>query len=243
MIFVTLILAVDLLQRTESSPPKKTIENIKQLQSQIQENEAEIKRLSAQVQQGNNPAGKLASLDVETLRRKIANRTQQNQVLASQIQKLQRDKVAVIRRQTEVQSRESTTRRAEEKTIKQLKDAIRVTREKLRDLGNGKRVIYNVAKGNWTDRWIVQVSGRQIVVAPIGRKQAPRAFNNPAAFQTWSSTLNLSANYFLLIVKPDGIGNFKTIRAGLRSAGAALGFDLIGADQSAVDTKSGGSNP
>lgn len=239
MIFVTLLLAVELLQRTASAPPQKTIENIKRLQSQLQENEDQIRRLQSRIQSSTNPANELAALDAPTLRRKIDRRRQQNKTLATQIRKLRRDKSLAIRRKAVAQSREAQTRPDEERKLKDLKKSISETQARLKKFGKGKRVVYNVAKGSWKERWIVQISGQRILAAPLGRTERPREFASASAFETWAGRRGVSSFYFLLIVQPDGIRQFETIRKTLKNSGASIGFDLIGSDQSAIDPKTG----
>lgn len=243
MILITLVLAIELIERTESSPKQMTSQTIEQLEAQLAENQAEIKRLEAIQAAAGASNSRLAAIDEETLRRRLATRREQNSVLAEKIARAERAREKAQRRKSELDAQNLKSRVTEERRQQELKRKIAETRTSIKKLVSGKLIVFNPAKGISKNMWVAQISARQILVAPLGRSSRPASYSDAAGFQAWMSMRDATADYVLLVVKPDGITLFTTIREQLRSRGFAVGYDLIAADQSAVDPQHGAATP
>lgn len=78
--------------------------------------------------------------------------------------------------------------------------------------------------------WLVDISGSQIVAHSLAANATAesRDFSNYAAFFTWARTCDKSSEYFVLLVRPSGLDNFKKIEERLRDLNFRLGIDFIG---------------
>jgi hypothetical protein len=64
-----------------------------------------------------------------------------------------------------------------------------------------------------------------------------------ADFLAWAQGRDRGREYFVLLIKPAGIEAFAEIQAELKRRGFDLGFDVLAADQTAIDPLTGARLP
>ena len=86
---------------------------------------------------------------------------------------------------------------------------------------------------------LVEITGEAIIVAKTGVSAPPTKHATGAAFTQWAQQLDKNRDYFVLLVKPDGIANYELVRASIKQMGFDVGFDLLNSDQNAIDPERG----
>ena len=87
--------------------------------------------------------------------------------------------------------------------------------------------------------WLVEITGESIIVAKTGVTGPPATLATVGAFKTWAQQRDKSRDYFVLLIKPDGIANYEGVRTSLSQMGFFIGFDLLNPDQTAIDPEKG----
>jgi len=119
------------------------------------------------------------------------------------------------------------------------KEQIRRTREQLQHLKKSNRMIFNPTEGDQKTPWLVELDAGAITVAKVGESARPQTFSNVERFLTWSTSRNRGAEYFVLLVKPGSVESFDKVHGTLTGRGFDVGYDVMAADQTAIDPETG----
>lgn len=239
MILVTLMLALELLQRTENSPPTRTRELIEEIQATLQEVQQEIERLESQQQSSDPSLQELAVLDAETLKRKLEQISARRQSLTQDINELIEDAQETTQREQEV-NEEARRRQPELAELERMRRELEQTREKLEQLQDSNRVVFNRPQdaGNRTP-WLVEFTGSEILVAELGVSQAPLRFSSESEFLQWVRQKNPSSNFLVLLVKPNSVEQYDGVVDELLDRRFPYGVNLLNSEQTAIDPQTG----
>ena len=238
MILVTLVMAVELVQRTEQAPQQQTAELVKELEHQINETRDAVEELRAQMQQQQKDVTPDAFLDISTLQVKF-RRVQDHRQRGSQDSK----DLAQRRQKTDSQlariRREQISRKDEIATLAKLQEELSKKKEQLKKLSRGNRVVYNPAQGTSRTPWLVELSGTKIVVARMGISAAPQEFSDIPAFQGWVSQLVPSSNYCMVVIRPTAVDSYGDILKMLDGRAIQYGYDAIDEKVIVIDSRDG----
>lgn len=238
---LTLLLALDLVQRKESQASNSSGHLSLELAARLAEAEAELAEMQAAVGTTDDLLRTVADKSPAELRTEIAQRE-------STTTELERERARLERQNTQLQSRhKAELARAFdlEPLRKQQQAAQNKTTEIDRQRAAEKaenRTVFSLPRGTRKEGWIVVIDPAQIAVAPLGRPAQPVAFrssgrlpllgtNGSAAFLEWIDQQQLRSAYFLLLVRPGGADAFDDVQESLTEKRISYGFDLISADQ------------
>jgi len=239
MLVITMLLALELLERTDAAPPRATAAISKDLQQVIAVAEREIAELEPQLQQRGKRLSSAAAVSPLQLRQQIGELEESIRRLRNLInESRQRDqrtkgRVKKARRQQQQQSRKR------EELLADLLRRSTAKRQQLRKLQQSNRLIFNPAAGNSKSPWLVEVSAERLLVAESGVAGKPLAFSDVDAFLRWARQQDKRSEYFVLLLKPDAIELFRETRDGLDEAGFDIGFDLLSKGQTVIDPELG----
>ncbi|MDB4766521.1 hypothetical protein OAG71_02405 [bacterium] len=122
--------------------------------------------------------------------------------------------------------------------LEQVELSIKETNVELNKLKTENRVVYNFRDTTRTP-WLVQVADSEILAARVGSREKPKSFTSAYAFNQFADSVPNSQRYFVLIVRPSGIGNLDTIKAFLIRENLDVGVELIGESTKAIDSEKG----
>ncbi|HUG91482.1 MAG TPA: hypothetical protein VML55_11640 [Planctomycetaceae bacterium] len=238
MLLVTMLLALELLQRQESSPPAATAQISRDLEQVVAEQRAEIKEIEAQLSQEQAELAELAAYDLARAERQSAELAGMNRRLEQELAELRRNESESERRAREARAREQQ-QATDARTVEQLQDEARRKQAQLARLKAAGRVVFNPTAGDAKTPWLVEVAAAGLSVAETGRAAPPQTFADAGSFLAWARRQNPAAVYFVLLIKPDGIETYRTLFAELRRLNFDLGFDLLTSSQTALDPQTG----
>ncbi len=246
LLFVTLLLAVELSQRTEGRPDLPIEQVSDDLQAAVAEARAERDQLAGSTRRDAAALGLAAG-------RSLAEVEQEVRTLTGAIVGRERD-VAELRdreqdagrRQSEAEAR-APQREDLERRRADLETRIAEDERMLNEMKQQDRVVLDVSGVPGGVGWVVDLGPDSIQVAPIDRAAPPRTFRPRLAITGNSAEDQLvawldaeaSGQYVLLLIRPGGHDRFDAIRDEFKTKGRPFGFDLIGARQTVFDPARG----
>jgi len=234
MILITMMLTLELLDRKEQSPQVKTDEAIEQLERVTNQIDAEIAQLEAQL----NANTSVLRYDATTVREQIGELTAARQQLESDVQQLRVESQQSRQRRDRIRQQEQS-QEATPETLASLQEETRKTREQLERLKRSNRMIFNPSEGDQKTPWLVELDADRITVAQVGESARPQVFPSVDSFLSWSSRRNQRTEYFVVLVKPNSVESFAEVHATLSTSGFDVGYDVMPADQTAIDPETG----
>lgn len=240
MILITLMLAIELLDRTDSKSAatnKAQLDDLKEINAEM---EQQIERIKANIAAQQTNVEDLPSLDETTLRN--MKKTAEDGVgnLESDIE-IQKDKLKKNRETLAEKTKQESQRKArEERELQALKDRNDRISQELAEFSSSDRKFFTTGIKD-KDVWVVEFARGQIRAAKIGVQMRPQAFSSAAAFLSWVRSLpNQSAMY--LLVKPSAIDLYRSTRDNL-PAGVDTGFSVIDEGETIMDPVVGVGKP
>lgn len=247
MIFVTLLLALDLSERSLKAGDNPAERDSSDLKGRIEAARAELDVLRRRALLDSRSTGR-SSLADERAEREAADKLDQ----------AEREFAAIERRSDEARDREAEAkirREGAEATVAEESQRKASVAEALRrDLADAKpldRVYFNFEAdaSQSRDGWLALLDDRGISVAPLGRAQRPRTFiglsseedtvdPGTRAFLDWAES-EAQGTYILLVARPSGLERVKFIRREFALTRHAFGIDLVTEMQELLDPEHG----
>ncbi|MFC1757867.1 hypothetical protein ACFL2H_03745 [Planctomycetota bacterium] len=242
MVLITLMLALELVLRDESSPTGETTKIVEQIQStiaDIESMEEKAGELKDRLSTGTDSIGDVAGFDAASVNSELGELDNFNHKLTADLRKIIKDQADAAKREADAENKRAA-KAPDADRVKILHEQIQQKQQTLDDLKSSKRVIFNPTDGSAKTPWLVEVFKETILTAKTGVTAAPETFNEVDSFTEWCvNHRNAQTEYFVLLVKPDGIANYQLIRQHLKSKGFDLGYDLLSAEQVAIDPVKG----
>ncbi|HEY2250576.1 MAG TPA: hypothetical protein VGH74_05930 [Planctomycetaceae bacterium] len=242
MILVTLMLAIEMVNQTESAPPQKTGQISALLENSVADTTAQIEEAKRELEQRQQAVADVAGLDAGRVNSEYQNLTELERRLKREVDDSQRDFEAAKKRRTQAHD-EQERRKADLPTLAQVREEQRQVDEELQKLKKSKRIVFNPAEGAEKRAWLLEVSGERILKAEVGKLDPPQEFLDSSAFKKWASGRIPADEYFVLLVKPSGIEMSRALQSIIAELGFELGVDLLAEDQTAIDRPSGAAPP
>lgn len=243
MILLTLLMALELSQRSLQSPSVQTAVVTEQLETAVVDSEQEITRLEADLANRDKKLQELAAIDEQRLLDESVDIEHQISQLAAGSSNLAAQAEAAARRREQAES-SSQDRQKDVDTARELMVRAAELQAKLAKLQSTNRVLYNPAPGSSKSAWLVEITDSELRAAPLGQATPPTVFKGNAsarltAFQAWARTRDRRGEYFVLLVKPSGIDLFDQLHEALGKLGFDLGFDIVDSTETVIDDQTG----
>lgn len=246
MVLVTLVLALELIQRKESSAQERSKQiidqvaevtgSIEHIQKDIEQTQQEIERLRQVLARKRQDAIDLATHDVERIRQRVGDLRRIQTDLERELEELARQLAKIRESNEDAKHTNATVSPAQ---IERLEQQLADTRDQLERIKKSKGPIYAPNPGESRSPWLIQISANKIMVAQVGKSARPSEFGNLAAFAGWLRGQSHRSDYFMLLVKPDGVKLFDQLRKLLKQQRFDVGYDVLSEKESAIDPQRG----
>lgn len=234
MILITLILSLEMMERQEMSPRERTSEIISQLKNAV----GEVEDLEKQFNAGKSQLEDLTRFSPTRLQTQINELTELTEVMQKENTSIAQDQMKTeVERNKAVEQQDQI--RAEQNKTEVIQRQVQDLKERLEKMKQENRVIFNPAEGTSKTPWLVELTANKISVAEMGKSQVPSQFSNVSQFKDWLAGRNPATQYFVLLIKPDGIEQFHSLLPHLKEKNYDVGFDLLSANQKAIDPQTG----
>lgn len=242
MVLVTLMLALELMNRVHQSPPAQTSQQADEVLASIEELKQAIETLRQRLNSSSQAAEDLPSLDANTLRDMAARLDDDSQRLQDETDQLAEERAKKQRQAAQARRKDSQDRAKEEQELADLDTRIADAEEELDEIENSNRMFFTSGVQG-KDTWIIEVTARGFTVARIGVKAAPKHYSSISALDKWLASLDADSNALYLVVKPGGVASFKQVQVAISSTGLDMGFQVVADSQTVLDPNSGAGAP
>lgn len=238
MILITLLMTLELVQRTTQSPQNQTAEVVASLDQQITETREAGKVLRDRVREQQETQSPEVFLSVETLQDRLKD-------IEERTSRADRDAVALAQqRQTTAaqlsqQQQEQSSRSKEAGRLEELQQKLKDKQRQLQQLSTGNRVVYNPAQGTSKIQWLVELREAEIVAARIGISRTPQQFADIPEFRAWLSQLVSGSHYCMVLIRPAAVETCEEVLQALDKAKIQYGYDAIDESTTVIDPQTG----
>ncbi|MDB5349540.1 MAG: hypothetical protein JWN86_787 [Planctomycetota bacterium] len=247
LIFITLLLALELIQSVEGDPANRVARD---LDAAVDQAERERNTLKDQVRRSASDLVRAldhASTDSLASREEAEAASRS---LEHEVGTLQERSLDAKHREDRVEARKFAARDDESRRDRIREDA-RKARDQIDRERREDRVYYTAGESSGRERWLVELGGEKIAAAPLDRPQRPVAFLGGSQveedagldrFLAWSRS-DVPDAYFLILVRPSGYQRYSKVEDTFRSSRRSFGFDLIGESKKVLDDETGAGPP
>ncbi|MBW3599839.1 MAG: hypothetical protein KY475_21530 [Planctomycetes bacterium] len=244
VILTTLLLTLELIQRELASAAHVPPQVHATLSREIEEAERELGRMMEEVRRSEQKLADVEAVAGGRIEATIAQLRQEIVQLrdAASRWNSQEQLLAKQRDQLRAENRQLDPKQVELAQLQ--REAVRA-REKIEELRNSNRLIYNPVAGSGKTAWLVDLSPERLLVAAVGRTEPPVQLSASASswqrsnFVRWLADRDPRIDYFVLLVRPDATDVYEEVRTILELRNFDLGIDLIGSDATVVDPSKG----
>ena len=227
MILVTMILALELVHKKQTTPAKRTERITSDLTVEIEYSRARIEDLEGLIPKLQDRAIEFSVHDADEVRRRITALDEEIKNAEADTSRLQSD------------HREARQIEGDTIDVETIQEDLANTQRTLEELRDSKRVFLDLSKGDSKSAWLVQIQGDRFLIAQAGKKQRPESFRTFREFERFARKQSPHDCYFVLLVKHDGIDNFRNANKELKQLGFELGLGVLNAGDVAVDPEHG----
>ena len=244
IIFVTLILAIELVYSENVSPTRQTVAMITKLSAALDDVKSQLALSKDDLARDESTVLEIARILPSQLESELLQNQQRVERLENELQSLGQLRAQLTDQERNGASALSQTA-AKQSDIESIQKQIDAVRDEFGKLKESNRLIYNPTLDSNRKPWLVDIQRGKILVAPAGEKAKPVAFTSTAervrvhAFLKWSKTRDSAQDYFVLLVRPTEISTYDTLVVELRDLGFHIGIDLFGEEVTIIDPVKG----
>lgn len=244
IILITLLLVLELVQRKQGSPQVRTEIIVSELRDAIAMAEAEVAGYKQLLEKDSSRLEDLARVPVDAIRRDLADTRSEMELLATELSELDALERKVAKDEEKMRA-ELFDRIKGEQARRDLEARVNELEQQLVTIQKSDQLLYNPTTPDGKSVWVVQIDPDRILVARAGQKKRPEVFENRlwktanTAFSSWLSTRSRDRDFLFILVRPDGAKQFEELRSTVTRQGFAVGFDLLGKGQVAIDPEIG----
>lgn len=238
VVLITLLLAVELMERVEATPTNDTATQVKQTVDSIEDLKKQIAKLEREIESKSNAINELPTTDIELLKSMLARSAESVKALDKKILTESADLVAKQKKLDELEEETDQEKEAEEEELEELRKEVDELEKKIKSLNKGGRRLFKT--GNEDKKtWLVEIFGQGFRVAPIGESRKPRTFSDSGQFLRWANGLNSTTDNIYAFVRPKGQPDFLVVFKKLVDSPIEFGFTCIGLSDQVLDDETG----
>jgi len=244
IILITLILAVELAQRSQGSPVASAAEVSTDIREAIAATETAIRELEQELQKRASATEEAAAAHEEILQADVSAVNQQIKSLQAELAELRRKQKRAAEESEKVQAK-LFDQQKETGDLGEAEEEVKNLEDKLKTLVSSDRPIYNARSSDGKQVWLIQIEGQFALVARAGTPSKPESLPHggslisDSAFAKWLDGHSRSADFLFFLIRPAGIEAFGELQEEAKKRRFSYGFDLIGESQAAVDPETG----
>ncbi len=238
LLLMTLLITLALITRELGNPEIQSVAVAADVSAVLDETRSEISNLQTQFGTGREELAALADISASSVRRELHDLDQQIASLVIQVDSLEKKVDDTEQKRLRWKTKQSDLSKIRN-LLQQMQRQLEQLKEQRKELEQEDRLIYNPQQSSGKHAWLVDVDQQNLLVARVGVSEAPRQFRGVADFLRWATSRDSNQEYFVLLVRPEGIDTYQRILVTLLESDYDLGVDLIGQDQTVIDPAHG----
>lgn len=240
LIFLTLIMTLELVQRQQDSPPQKTREIVEDMSQAIATAEDEIRVLEATFAKQSAETNKRVSQNQADLQSRKAEIGAEVRLAGTEVDRLQQELQRARVRAQQAQKVEPHEQQ-ESARIEELAKQTAAIEAKLAELRSKNQLLYATPSGTNKVAWLMEVTGDRLLIARADQPKAEVVIDDASLDDRieraadWARKLNAKQEYLVLIIKPSGIEQHPELLDALEETRISIGFDLVEENQTVIE--------
>ena len=239
MLLITLMIALQIETAKGTGMAPEILKSLKMLSQESQELLNDVETLERQAAEQLALLNTEAIFDAEMLGRSRETIISEVAAAGSDLSRLKELRQDSEGRLEEITEKYSSLQKDNER-IQQLQQENQKLDEKLKQLKNGQRRVYNSHNSASKDCWLLEISGvNDIQVALLGENKAPQKFGSLNDLIGWVKSQKGRDVAFMLLIKPNAADSLEELTKELVQLSVPFGFDLLPQDATAIDATTG----
>jgi hypothetical protein len=243
MIMVTLLLAVELVNRVANSPAEQTIVQSENLRDSVEVMRVQVAEMENRLRSVGDVFDDLPAVDTATLRSHLQDLNQRTAEASQRVlvnRTSLKDRLAALKT---LRQQEQEALQVEADQIQQMQREVKEMEQSMAVVDSSDRMLFRSGVKD-KETWIVEITARKLRVAQIGVRRPPESFAELTGFERWLRTRDRDRDALYLIVKPPQASDqFEAARSAVLSQKFEVGYTLVGAHQRVLDEKVGAGDP
>lgn len=240
LIFLTLIMTLELLQRQKDSPPQKTREIVEDMSQAIATANDEIRVLEAKLAKQSAETNQRVRQNPTELRSQKAIVGAEVRQVGTELDRIQQELQRARERAQQAQKVEPQEK-AEKVRVEEIAKQTRAIEAKLAELRSKNQLLYATPSGTNKVAWLMEVTGEHLLIARADHPKAEVVIEDASLEERleradeWARKLDTKQNYVVLIIKPSGIEQHPKLLDALEQTRISIGFDLVEENQTVIE--------
>lgn len=236
VILVTLLITLALITRELQTLDTQSLNVAEDITPVLFATQQEIDTLQARIEKDTETISALADISASQVRRELHELQLRIDSVVIQNKSLRDQLRRTVNHLAKWKSREREVDETRE-LLESLEVDLQTLLQKREELLKDNSLIYNPQQASGKAAWLVDIDGHTLRVSRLRAADTTQVFENTSAFLRWAKERDRSAEYFVLMVRPAGIVNYRRIYIALTESNYDLGIDLIGQDHTVIAPK------
>jgi hypothetical protein len=233
MILLTLLLALELKEKTETSPPVQTQTLISDLETQIENVRRQSEQLALRIKQANQASVDLINTSTDEIEEEIKELEIKLESLNDKTKELN----TIVKNLTDTKSKlneEEKSKEEMEAGLDQAELSIKAIKMKLTIAAQGLMVLIEPRPGDFREPWIIEVFSDKILAASARNKKNILTFEDEYKLERWLNSQKSNRSYFFLLGHRGGFNLLQKTKQKIQEKGFDYGLDLLLDNQNAI---------
>jgi len=234
ILLVTLLVTLVLITRELGRPEVRSRAVVQEIEPLLEQVKIEITQLRKRVKMSQAEIEQLVNVVPSEVRRQLHDLEMQLDRVSKHTESVEEQLRRTTSDEQTWKARQHDSHRNKQK-LQELEKKIRELERLRSQLEDENRLIYNPHQAPGKTAWLVDLAEQRILVARLNVAESPKSFSSPTAFLNWANGRDPVREYFVLLIRPNGVTHYRTVFAGLQQKSFDLGTDLIAQDQTVID--------
>lgn len=236
MILLTLLMALELVEKIETSPPVLTENLTVELKNQLEKINQDVIQLSKSVNEARDQTVAFTNTTQTELQNEIVS-------LEAELDALQVKSKEVKDTQIKLDKAKSEIDKAEESQDQMMAELARIEisikdiKSRIFKVNEGMIVLLEPRAGDTREPWIIEVFADKILVVSTKNSKAVFTLKDVRALERWMRNRKSHRDYFFLLGHRQGFELLNQIKEMLASKSFDFGTDLLLDNQNAVESQ------
>ena len=236
MILLTLLLAMELVEKVESSPPVQTHQITEELRARIDTVKNQVTELKNRIGQSNQEVVNLVNTSDESIESEVAELENTLDLLQDKSEKVHDSRKNLDHTKSQLEKAEISKVEIDSE-IAALEKKIQDLKSRINRVNQGLVVLLEPRQGDIRAPWVIEVFQSRIIVSSIKFKTNSTEFKGIYELERWLKAQNSSRLYFFLIGHRGGFELLQKTRTSLTANGFDYGMDLLLDNQNAIKSQ------
>lgn len=242
IILITLILALELMDRVENSPAEQTKIVVELLDDSIDDLKARKLELQTQISELTFDSADLPTTDIDALKRHKAGLSQRVNSLKADVRSLESQELRQNKELDKLQK--SSAVEANQSRLKKATAETMIAEQRLKKLESSDQMFFRSGTTGKTI-WLVEVTDNGFLVAKLGEQTKPKRYGTTYKFGSWWKGLASAEDALYVLTKPSGVASeyFEAAREQLLKGKISFGYTVIQESAEIIDPMNGAGGP